>query len=141
MRPPFPGMDPWLESPTLWPDVHNSLITSIRDALAPRLAPRYFVGVESRTTSADRPRYRPGLSDRTSRSTRRNRERGVRGIGRGGAGASGGQTFRVVGARSTRRSKRHFLTIQELPGRKLVTVDRSPLADEQEDRRTHGRST
>ena len=50
MRPPFPGMDPWLEDPTLWPDVHNSLITSIRDVLAPQLRPRYFVGLESRTT-------------------------------------------------------------------------------------------
>ncbi len=25
MRPPFPGMDPWLESLGLWPNVHNSL--------------------------------------------------------------------------------------------------------------------
>ena len=23
MRPQFPGMDPWLEHPTLWPDVHS----------------------------------------------------------------------------------------------------------------------
>jgi hypothetical protein len=43
-------MDAWLENPTLWPDVHSSLITSIRDALTPILSPRYFVGVESRTT-------------------------------------------------------------------------------------------
>ena len=46
MRRPFPGMDPWLESPTLWADVHGRLITSIADELAPQLAPRYFVGVE-----------------------------------------------------------------------------------------------
>ncbi len=50
MRPPFPGMDPWLEDPELWPDVHNSLIISIRDALAPMLRPSYFVQVESRMT-------------------------------------------------------------------------------------------
>lgn len=48
MRPPFPGMDPWLEHPTIWPDVHNRLITSIADALVPMVDPRYFVGVESR---------------------------------------------------------------------------------------------
>ena len=29
MRPPFPGMDPWLEHPAIWPDVHNRLITAI----------------------------------------------------------------------------------------------------------------
>ncbi len=38
MRPPFPGMDPWLEHPAIWPDAQNSLITAIRDELAPRIA-------------------------------------------------------------------------------------------------------
>ena len=50
MRPPFPGMDPWLENVNLWPNVHNSLIAAIRDDLAPLLRPRYFVDLESRTT-------------------------------------------------------------------------------------------
>lgn len=48
MRSPFPGMDPYLEHPSLWPDVHNSLIAAIRDDLASRLAPRYYVGLERR---------------------------------------------------------------------------------------------
>lgn len=48
MRPPFPGMDPWLEHPAIWPDVHNSLITAIRDELAPRVAPRYYVDLQQR---------------------------------------------------------------------------------------------
>jgi len=56
MRSPFPGMDPYLEHPALWPDVHNSLIAAIRDALAPLVAPRYYVGLERRT-------YRLGLDD------------------------------------------------------------------------------
>ncbi len=46
---PFPGMDPYLEHPALWPDVHNSLITAIRDALTPKVAPRYYIGLERRT--------------------------------------------------------------------------------------------
>lgn len=29
----FPGMDPYLEHPSLWPDVHHSLIAAIRDAM------------------------------------------------------------------------------------------------------------
>jgi hypothetical protein len=49
MKSPFPGMDPYLEHPSLWPDIHNSLIAAIRDELAPRLAPRYYVGLERRT--------------------------------------------------------------------------------------------
>ena len=27
---PFPGMDPYLEDPTIWPDVHNRLFVTIR---------------------------------------------------------------------------------------------------------------
>jgi hypothetical protein len=48
MESPFPGMDPYLEHPALWPDVHNSLIAAIRDDLAPQVAPRYYVGLERR---------------------------------------------------------------------------------------------
>ncbi len=47
MPSPFPGMDPFLESQE-WDDFHYSLNAAIRDALSPRLAPRYFVRVERR---------------------------------------------------------------------------------------------
>ena len=53
MRSPFPGMDPYLEHPTLWTDVHNSLIAAIRDALAPVLRPRYYIALESRVYTMD----------------------------------------------------------------------------------------
>lgn len=49
MSSPFPGMDPYLERASLWPDVHNGLIAAIRDQLAPLLRPRYFVAIEERT--------------------------------------------------------------------------------------------
>jgi hypothetical protein len=48
MPTPFPGMDPYLEHPGLWPNVHASLIIALRDDLAPRLRPRYYVAVEER---------------------------------------------------------------------------------------------
>lgn len=48
MRPPFPGMDPWLEHPEVWPGIHSSLIASTRDELAAKVAPRYFVDIEER---------------------------------------------------------------------------------------------
>ncbi len=38
---PFPGMDPYLEGPDLWPDVHSSLMTIFREQLAPLLTPKY----------------------------------------------------------------------------------------------------
>src|SRR5947199_32906 len=49
VRCPFPGMDPWLEHPALWPDVHNSVGAAIRDELTPCVAPRYYVALERRT--------------------------------------------------------------------------------------------
>ncbi len=49
MPTPFPGMDPYLDHPHLWPDVHLGLISAIRDDLASRVSPRYVVAVEERT--------------------------------------------------------------------------------------------
>jgi hypothetical protein len=44
----FPGMDPWMEDPPLWPDVHESLIVYLRAQLQPRLRPRYVAAIERR---------------------------------------------------------------------------------------------
>ena len=50
MPSPFPGMDPYLEHPELWPDVHHSLITGVREQLNIALRPlHYVVRVELRT--------------------------------------------------------------------------------------------
>ena len=48
MPSPFPGMDPFVEHPSLWPDVHNALIATIRADLAPLLRPRYVARRRSR---------------------------------------------------------------------------------------------
>ncbi len=53
MSSPFPGMDPYLEDPGVWPDVHTRLITGISEALGPRLRPQYFVRVEQRIYLSD----------------------------------------------------------------------------------------
>jgi hypothetical protein len=42
-------MDPHLEHPSLWPDVHNRLLAALADDLSARVAPRYYVGLERRT--------------------------------------------------------------------------------------------
>ena len=120
MRPPFPGMDPWLEHPTLWPDVHNRLITSMADELAPRLAPRYFVGVESRTTVLTGLDlglvYRPDVSIHSTGFGAQTRGPGVAVLERPDV-----KPLQVVVA-IDEEIEETFLTIQELPGRKLVTV-------------------
>jgi hypothetical protein len=48
MKSPFPGMDPYLEHHALWPDVHNRLIAAIADFLGAKVAPAYYVRLESR---------------------------------------------------------------------------------------------
>lgn len=75
MRPRFPGMDPWLEHPGLWPGVHNRFITAIADELGPKVAPKYYVDVEQHTyvTSAagDIAVIRPDVLVGRSRSRKR----------------------------------------------------------------------
>ena len=48
MPSPFPGMNPYLEHPTLWPGIHNGLIAALQLFLAPQLRPRYYVALEER---------------------------------------------------------------------------------------------
>ncbi len=48
MATPFPGMDPYLEQPELWNQVHNRLIVAIADALTPQIVPSYHVSIEER---------------------------------------------------------------------------------------------
>jgi hypothetical protein len=46
MNTPFPGMDPYLEHPTLWADVHDRLLAAIADELVPLVAPKYYVALQ-----------------------------------------------------------------------------------------------
>lgn len=64
MSSPFPGMNPYLESPALWHEFHNRLIVAISDALTPRLQPKYYVAVETRTyLDDDNPELLVGIPD------------------------------------------------------------------------------
>jgi len=49
-------MDPYLEEPARWPDVHQSLITYIRDALQPQVRPRYHARMGERVYILQQPR-------------------------------------------------------------------------------------
>ena len=55
MPSPFPGMNPWLERPGLWPDVHDSLVVALRRALAPLVSPRYYIALRQRMVFAIMP--------------------------------------------------------------------------------------
>ncbi len=56
---PFPGMNPWLERPALWRDLHHSLISALADDLSPRLRPRYFLAIETHTYVTVAPDFPP----------------------------------------------------------------------------------
>ncbi len=44
----FPGMDPYLENPAIFPGVHSRLIVYMADQLVPHLSPRYIASVGER---------------------------------------------------------------------------------------------
>jgi Protein of unknown function (DUF4058) len=48
MPSPFPGMDPFLEDPAVFPDLHDSLIVYLREALNSVLPSPYYAGIASR---------------------------------------------------------------------------------------------
>lgn len=48
MPSPFPGMNPYLEHPALWPEVHNRLIVALADVLNPQLLPKYRAAIDQR---------------------------------------------------------------------------------------------
>jgi Protein of unknown function (DUF4058) len=48
MPSPFPGMNPYLENPSIWTEVHKWLILLIAETLNPQLRPKYRVAIEER---------------------------------------------------------------------------------------------
>lgn len=53
MPSPFPGMDPYLEDPGLWPDVHHNIISVTQELLGATLRPNYSVRIEERVYISD----------------------------------------------------------------------------------------
>lgn len=63
MPSPFPGMDPFIEKPALWPDFHDALVAEIRWLLQSQLRPRYVALMQERwfVVESDRP-IRPDVA-------------------------------------------------------------------------------
>ena len=66
----FPGMDPYLEHPQVWPDVHVSFIVYLREHLRPLLEPRYIIAIETRVFVEGPATDHPIIPDAWVRSTR-----------------------------------------------------------------------
>lgn len=67
MASPFPGMDPYLESPTFWPDFHDALCAEIRGHLNQNLPQPYYaqLGVREQICVVDDERSRSIVPDVT----------------------------------------------------------------------------
>ncbi|MBV8126174.1 MAG: DUF4058 family protein [Planctomycetaceae bacterium] len=50
---PFPGMDPYLENPEIFPDFHDSFITYLRARLQAGLPPPYYAALGRRVWIED----------------------------------------------------------------------------------------
>ena len=46
MPSPFPGMNPYLEQPAVWPDFHDGFIYRMRSLLTPLVRPKYYVRMQ-----------------------------------------------------------------------------------------------
>ena len=62
MPSPFPGMDPWLEAPGMFPNVHDRLGIFLQDALNEALPPDYVATTKNRVRVVDELRRDPDVA-------------------------------------------------------------------------------
>ncbi len=61
MPSPFPGMDPWLEDPAILPDLHDTLIIYLRDAINAALPEPYVASAATRIWIDDEDQREPDV--------------------------------------------------------------------------------
>ena len=121
MPSPFPGMNPYLEGPTIWQDFHTNFIVSMRRTLAGLLSADYTVQSEEtlfiHEASADERRVY-AIGDVV-----------VSGRSGGGQSPTPGAALAVADAPATLRfdtnvivQKHHHVEIRDRAGRQLVTT-------------------
>jgi hypothetical protein len=72
----FPGMDPYLENPQVYPGIHGPMVVYLRDQLVPLIRPRYVASAGERVY-VEGPDERPIIPDVWLRSTGRAEGRGA----------------------------------------------------------------
>ena len=72
MASPFPGMNPYLENPLFWSEIHNLLIAAIFRKLNPQLRPKYKAAIEKRVYQvSDEDSLLVGVADVAVQSTQK----------------------------------------------------------------------
>jgi hypothetical protein len=117
MPSPFPGMDPWLEDPALFPDLHETLIACFREALTDRLPRPYYAALGTRLYVEESDRHIEPDIDLLIPKKRPKKPAG----GRGGV-AVAERTARPLTIRvSSDNVKEAFIEIRHATGDRLVT--------------------
>lgn len=112
MPSPFPGMDPWLEGDQVFPDLHESLIFLLKEAVNAVLPPGYVATSKNRVWVDDELRREPDVA-----LFGKDRERN----GGGAVITLAGLT--VVGQQvASDPIEESYLDIQSSKGRRLVTA-------------------
>lgn len=120
MPSPFPGMNPYLEQSYDWEDFHNSYLFCLREYLAKRVGPNYFVKTEVRLylheMSADERRFigkgDVGVSSESSRTS----------IGPAGVATMGISSPLELELPAIEVEKQAYLEIRDMLDRRVVTV-------------------
>lgn len=120
MLSPFPGMDPYIESPACWPSVHYRLPGLIADQLQPQIAPNYVAVAEERIYLAEPDReIIPDVAVRTHPGARDGDETS-------GAVAPARLTTAAlplwIEAPEPVEAREYYVEIRTLSGQELVTV-------------------
>src|SRR6266498_4117062 len=118
MAGPFPGMDPYLEAPAIWPGVHLGLVNAAEEALNAVLPAAYVADIGERVyvVQPDRDVY-PDLAVVERPSARRNAPQ------RAGTGVMDGSGATWVVTVEPLEVGELYVEIREVEGgRRLITV-------------------
>ncbi|HVS36341.1 MAG TPA: DUF4058 family protein [Gemmataceae bacterium] len=122
MPSPFPGMDPYLEDPAVFPDLHGRLITYLSEFLNAVLPTPYFTGIASRVwIEVSQRRVEPDVNVlRPTESLNGGAQAGS--AGGGVAVAEAVATEPIVIPFEREEVRQAFLEIRAQPGERLVTT-------------------
>ncbi len=116
---PFPGMNPYLEHPELWPGIHLLLISQLTQFLAPQLRPKYRVAVEVRMyeTIGERSLL-VGLPDLAVKSSQKTAKQPTSNV----AVAESPTKLQKVEVPLTETIKQGYLEVREVATREVITA-------------------
>jgi len=114
---PFPGMDPYLENPAIWPDLHVGLNAAIRAELNKRLPARYAARIDRYVWI-----HEPGADERTLLGKPDVYVAETTGSGSGSGHAAVLTAPATVVLPAVRREGNRYIKIVDLQNHRVVTV-------------------